>query len=342
MKEQLARRTELIISYNGYDLSEDIAKSITNFSYKDAAPGQLDEIEITIEDRGRNWQTPEWFPLQGDYIKATIKTVNWDKPGEIKKLPLGNFDVSTVEFAGEPDTLSIKAVSLPLKSNVRQEVRSKAWEKASLRSIAAEIAKRAKLKLQYLIKDNFTYNRKEQTMQSDLDFLNDLCVSEGVAVKITGNQLVLFDEFVFEKTKPVATIKRGKDNILSFSFSWDAAYAAYIACEVSYTSKKNKTLKARYVPPGAPKLGPILKINESASNQAEALRKAKKSLRDKNKENGTASISLAGDIRLAAGVTIMISGFGYFDNKYLVTSATHSLSSNGYTTDIEIRQALGW
>lgn len=342
MSGQLARRTELVITYNGWDLSEDIAKSITNFSYRDAPPGELDEIEITIEDRERNWQTPEWFPLQGDFIKAEIRTVNWDKPGEIKKLPLGSFDVSTVEFSGEPDILTIKAVSLPLQSKVRQEVRTKAWEKVTLKSIAADIAKRAGLKLQYLIKDTFTYDRQEQTEQSDLAFLNDLCVSEGVAVKVTGNQLVLFDEAVYEQADPVATIERGKDNISSFSFSWDAAYASYVACEVSYTTKKNKTIKARYTPPGAPKLGPVLKINESASSKAEALRKAKKSLRDKNKEIGKASLSLAGDIRFAAGVTIKISGFGYFDSKCLVLSVTHSLSSSGYSTDLEIRQVLGW
>lgn len=342
-KMQDARRAELHLTYNGVGLSLDIAKDAFDFTYTDAAPGSLDDISISLQDKDRLWQSPEWAPLQGDKIKAEIRTINWSKPGEVSKLPLGSFEVDSFTFSGPPDAVSIKAVSLPIAANIRQEKRTKAWEKVTLKTIAAEVAKKSGLKLNYLIKETFSYDRLDQTDQSDIEFLSEQAKSEGVAIKVTGGQLVLFDEFEYEKAPPVLTLTRGTDNILSYEFGWSAAYATYIACEISYTqAKSNKTIKATYKPPGAPSIGPILKINEQASSQAEAMRKAKKALREKNKEMSAARLTLVGDVRLAAGVTIMIEGFGNFDGKYLVVSATHQLGSGGYTTDIEIRQVLGW
>ncbi|MCM3141298.1 contractile injection system protein, VgrG/Pvc8 family [Brevibacillus sp. MER 51] len=338
-----ARRAELVVFYNGYDLSIDLAKYLIDFSYTDAAPGEADDIQITLEDRENNWQSPEWSPMQGDSIMAEIRTTGWEKPGEVQRLPLGTFEVNSVTSSGPPDKVSMKATSLPVSGNAKQEKRSKAWEKVTLKTMAADIAKRAGLKLNYLAPMNPTYDRIDQTEQEDLSFLYNQAKEEGIAIKVVSGQLVLFDEFEFEKSAPVATIKRGKDNILSYSFDWNAAYAAYVACEVTYTQAKEKnTLKAKYVPPGAPAIGPVLKINEQADSQAAALRKARKSLREKNKERSQASMTLMGDIRIAAGVTIMVEGFGAFDGKYLIVSATHNLSSSGYTTDMTMRQVLGW
>ena len=78
------------------------------------------------------------------------------------------------------------------------------------------------------------------------------------------------------------------------------------------------------------------------SSQAEALRVARNELRNKNKESGKASLSLMGDVRMAAGMTLTIKGWGKFDGKYIVVSAAHAVSSSGYTTNIEIRKVLGW
>lgn len=338
-----ARRAELVIFYNGYDLSLDLAKYLMSFSYTDAAPGEADDIQITLEDRENNWQSPAWMPVQGDRLVAEIRTIGWDAPGEIKRLPLGSFEVDSVTVSGPPDTVSIKATSLPLAGNAKQEKRTKAWEKITLRAMAAEIAQKAGLKLNYLAPVNPTYDRLDQTEQEDLAFLYGQAKEEGIAIKIASGQLVLFDEFEFEKAPPVATLTRGKDNILSYNFDWNAAYAAYVACEVSYTQAKAKnTIKVKYAPPGAPAIGPVLKINEQADDEAAALRKARKSLRDKNKERSQASLTLMGDIRLAAGVTIMVAGFGTFDGKYLILSANHSIGSSGYTTSLTMRQVLGW
>jgi len=339
---QDTRRAELLLEYNGKDISSDLTGSLISFTYNDAAPGSLDDIQITLEDRERKWQR-SWSPVEGDKIKARIQTKHWGKPGEVLKLPLGAFEVDAVDIAGPPDVVTIMAVSLPIGSNIRQEKRSKAWEKVSLKTIAADAAKKSGLKLLYEVQDNPTYDRLDQSDVSDLAFLFEQAKNEGIAIKIASGKLILFDEAEYERKPPVASIVRGKGNIVSYSFGWSTAYTAYRACVVTYTNAKDKkTFKATYTPPGAPAKGPILKINEQVDSNAAAVRLARKRLREKNKEAGKAGLSLAGDIRLAAGATIRLEGWGRFDGKYLIESASHSVSSGGYTTNIDIRKVLGW
>ncbi|KGE20637.1 phage late control D family protein [Paenibacillus wynnii] len=339
---QDARRAVLVINYNGKDISTDLTKSLIDFSYNDAASGALDDITLNLEDRAQNWQGP-WEPTAGDKIKAEIRTINWDKPGEIKKLPLGTFEVDTFDFAGPPDAVAIKAVSLPVSSNVRQERRTKAWEKVNLRTLADEVAKRAGLKLLYEATDNPSYDRLEQAGVSDLAFLLETATKEAIAIKVSGGNLILFDEFEYEKKAPITSITRGESNVINYNFNWSTTLVAYRACEVVYTnSKKKKTYRAAYTPPRAPKTGPILKINEQVDSQAAAIRLARKSLREKNKEAGKGSLTLMGDIRMATGLTITIKGWKRFDGKYIIESCTQSVGSGGYTTSIGIRKVLGW
>lgn len=195
---QDARRAVLVINYNGKDVTTDLAKSLTDFSYNDAAPGDADDISINLEDGAQNWQGP-WSPTEGDKIKVEIRTINWDKPGEIKKLPLGSFEVDTFDFTGPPDSVSIKALSIPIGADIRQEKRSRSWEKVALKTVAMQVAKSAGLKLLYETKDNPSYDRLEQSSMSDLSFLVDAAKKEGIAVKVVGGKLVLFDEAEYEK-----------------------------------------------------------------------------------------------------------------------------------------------
>jgi phage protein D len=386
-----ARRAQVVVNYNGKDITKELSDYLLDFTYTDAEPGTLDDLQINLEDKARKWSGP-WSPSAGDRIVAYIKTIGWDKPGEIKRLNCGSFEVDSIDFAGPPDTVSIKAVSLPVSTNVRQEKKTKAWESVTLKSIAAEIAKRAGFSLMYEAHGNPKYDRQDQTDVSDLAFLNDLCKQEGIALKVTGKKLVLFDEYIYEQKEPALTIERGVSDIISYGFTFSTQDVAYAACEVSYqpaaakkkTSKKKdekkdekkddkdktkaaatatdsketdkesktkkkkekaaqpKPIKVIYRPPGAPKDGPILKVSQSVGSQAEALNAARKSLREKNKEAGKATLSLMGHVGLAAGMTITIKGFGRFDGKYIIVSATHAVGGSGYTTNLEIRKVLGW
>lgn len=118
----------------------------------------------------------------------------------------------------------------------------------TLKSIAAEIAKRAGFSLMYEAHNNPKYDRQDQTDVSDLSFLNDLCKQEGIALKVTGKKLVLFDEYVYEQKPPALTIERGVSDIISYGFTFSTQDVAYAGCEVSYQpAAKKSTSKKKMI-----------------------------------------------------------------------------------------------
>ena len=65
-----------------------------------------------------------------------------------------------------------------------------------------------------------------------------------------------------------------------------------------------------------------------------------KRLRQKNKAEYSAEFTLVGDTRLVAGVTVQVAGWGMFDGKYIIESATHSVTASGYTLQVKLRRVL--
>lgn len=339
---QDARRAELMLIYNGKDVTKSLSASLLQCSYTDAKSGELDRLHISLQDRERLWQG-DWQPNEGDIIKAEIRVLNWTKPNESKTLPCGTFSVDSFGFSGPPDTVTIEALSLPGQTTVRQEERTKAWENVKLSTLAKEVAKRANLKLFYDTKNDPSYERIEQQQKSDLLFLMETAIKEGIAIKVSSGTLILFDEEKFEQQEPVLDIVRGKSNILTYKFNWNTVDAAYVACENSYEdTKAKKTVTVAYRPPKAPKTGPVLRISERADSEVAALRLCKARLRERNKAAHTASFTLVGDIRLASSSTINVVGWGRFDGKYIIESANHEVSGSGYIVHLETRKVLGW
>ncbi|MNW36147.1 phage late control protein GPD [compost metagenome] len=353
---QNARRSLVAVKYQGKNITQELSKYLSDFSYDDNAPGEQDQITLTLDDRERRW-IKTWKPKIGDRIIAEIRVTDWDKAGHKAKLNCGSFEVESIELSGPPNVVTITATAIPQAGQpALRESRTKAWEKVRLRTIAQEIANRARLILFYSVDINPTYERQDQSNESDFSFLSKLCADEGIAIKVSGSQLVLFDEIAYEKEEPVATIEYGKPPLVSYSFSETSTSTAYAACVVSYkptvsSSKKSektttgkgntKLITGSYTIPDM--TGPTLKINEKVETVAQAQRLAKNKLREQNKEAGLASFSLAGSVGLAAGVTITVKGFGRYDGKYIIIKSSHKVSAgSAYTTDIEVRRVLSW
>lgn len=334
------RRTEIEIIYEGANISRDIAPFLTSFSFADHGTGKADDLRITLADREGRWRDA-WMPSAGDKIQASIIPINWTAAGSRQALKCGTFEVDGVTFSGPPNTVTISASSLPVASGIKHEERSKAWEKMTLRQIAQTIARGAGLGLLYRVAD-VLYDRIDQTQQTDLAFLSRLADKEGAMLKLADLQMVFYDDTLLEQQQPVKTISYGSGAIKTFTIDYSAIGAAYTACELTYfDSDKGRTIKGTFRVPGA-EAGPTLKINERVESTAEAIRYARNALREKNREAQRASITLTGDIALVQGVTVDLAGFGRFDDRYLVETATHTVSNGGYETSLELRKVLNY
>jgi phage protein D len=331
-----ARRTKVKIIYQGVDITVDLEPYLLDFSFADNE-GKADDVQITLQDREGNWHDP-WLPGYGDKITASIITTNWKKEGQTESLNCGTFYVDDVDFDGPPDTVKIKALSIPLPAGGKNTQRSRVWENTTLSAIAAEAAAGSGLGLFYDAPD-YSYDRVDQIQQTDLSFTEMLAKKEGISVKVTDNQLILYDQLSYESKSSVRTLIKGESDILSYSFKKSIAEHQYKEVEVSYfDEEKKETIKYLYTVPGVEE-GPQLKINERVKSLDEAERRAIKAARENNKHEQTGKITLVGDVGLVQGMTVDVNGFGAYDAKYFIETSNHN-PTNGYTTEISLRKAL--
>ena len=328
----IALRTYINITYKGVNISKDIAEDLISFSYTDNESGTPDDIDITLKNDHGRWND-DWMPTLGDKIIASIIQ---EGRGAGKPLACGIFTLDQFDISlGGGSSVSMKGVSVPSEKSIRRTTKSRGWEKVKLSEIAADIASTGALKLTYATSVDPLYDRKDQTNISDLQFLKKLCDEEALNVKITNDQIVIFDPQEMDKKDPIRTIVIGSDYIIGNPKFSTQNHDTYSESTVEYSNpktgkKETYTEKSEKIKDGKP-----LKTVTRASTPAEAQRKAKAKLYKANQKEITGSISIMGDFSLVAGEVVSIIGAGKFDGKYKINKATHSLSS-GYVTTIEL------
>lgn len=332
-----ARKATVLVNYAGVNITQEISKDMLGFSYTDNASEEADNVNLTLKDEYKKWST-SWFPEKGDTITPVIKTTNWRWDGDSQKLPCGGFYVDEPEYSGRPRQLSLGAVSAPLNSNFKETKRSQTWRNITLQEIASKIAKRYGLQLEtYLEGNNPGYSSLEQTETPDASFLSDLCEEEALAMKVTDKKIIIFDESVFEQRAAVATVNESSSIVKSYSFRSSLSNTAYAGVNIKYyDANMGRNIEFLYQVRDGDK---IFELNSRVSNGQQAKRLARRKLRQLNKREYTGSLSLYGNVNIVGGACIILEGFGVFDGKYYVQSATHSIGS-GYTTDVDIRKVL--
>lgn len=358
-----ARRAYPKVIYNKVDISEALKPYLKSMEYTDMLTGQADDLQLTLEDRDGLW-LEAWFPDKGATLTASILTQYWTAPTEAEKeLPLGLFEIDEIECSAIPSETKIKAVSVPNNTTLRGEGRTRSWEGYTIQKIAQDIANNAGMQLNFSSKDNPTLERVEQTEQSDLAFLDKLCQDNGLSLKVTDNQIVIFDMADMEAAEPslifVRPTMKGLDTSVSIDVnsndmnsestlkrlkptSWrftSSVRDVYKSCTVEHSQGKKKAkISATFTDPIKTE-GKMLLVKKDVKSVEEAERMARKELREKNKDEVTGSITCMGDTNLSAGLTVTVKGFGKFDGKYILSQVKHSLGS-GYTCSVDLRRCL--
>ena len=354
----LARRCWLEIKYipadtkEAVDISEDISRYFLSMDYSEAMSGEADDLTITLEDRIQIW-LESWLPEdEGNMLDVTVHILNRISLSDGETVVhLGKFELDELTIEGMPSTVKLKGVSIIGEGSLRSERKNQTWEKITLRKIASDIAARNKLKLLFDSDEDPEQDHIEQADQSDLEFLNKLCKSNGLSLKVTPDQLIIFDDYKYETKEAMITVFKpgieasgGKDIWLRWLENYtfrNKTRDTYTSCEVkTQKGKKKEVIEGKFVDPNGKKGGRVLKISHQVKDEAEAQRLAKKKLREKNKEKTTGSFSTIGNFNLSAGVTIDLKNFGKFDGKYIIVKVNHTISSNDFKTGVEIRKCL--
>lgn len=316
--------TSILITYENKNITQDIAPFLLSFSFNDNSGGNADDISLSLEDRKGTWIN-HWLPSKGDKIQASIESNQ-------NILPLGIFEVDEINYSCPPRVLSIKAISSGVKNNLTSEKKNRAWENVNLSRIAKDLAANANLGVYFGASQDYFFERKEQSHQSDLEFLKELCANYNLDVKINDGKIIIHEINSSENFS--SEINSQDKKIISWKFTSKSA-GIFKAAKVSYHhAQKGETIEAEYEDDSVEGSEKVLEISERVENNSQALDIAKEKLQNANAKEISGSISLIGDTRFLAGVNILCSDFGMFSGKYFVERVTHNISRSGYQTEL--------
>lgn len=329
-----ARRTSAKIFINGQDSTEDLSNHLEKIQYVDNLSGSVDTVELQLCDVDKLFLN-DWRIERGDTLEITL-VKNWTETEET--LELKTFEVDEINFSMPPSIMRIKGNSVPQNSYLRQVDESKSFEHIKLSKIAQDIATEAGMELFFRADYDPEIERAERGEESALTFLEKLCRDNYLALKVSDNQIIIFDERELDAAEPALTIRAG-DAILKRIDIKAKLTDVYKACEVNYQHSKHAEKYSAKIEDPTKSTGKTLKINKKVNSQAEAERLAECELREHNKKENQLTLTCAGDFRLVAGNVIALESFGVFDGNFLIEKATHTVG-NGYEVRVECRKCL--
>ena len=340
MTEGKARRFEIKLWIGGHDATDYTAPYLKELTYTDSADGEADDLQFTLHDRDGHWSS-DWRPSKGTKVKCTAVCRSWEEPGKDLKLLCGEFVIDEIEYSGPPTQVRIKALTSAMTTGLRDSRKSRAWQNSSFRAVAGQIAQEHNLELQY-DGDPCTFERKDQRSDSDLGFLNRQCRENGFHCKVHDGKLVIRDGRKAEMQDAVLAIpmQGSMYSPTSWSFKTSSADTGYTKAKSVYTDPKKGRTHTAVVEAdhsGADDdVDKNITLDGRTESPADALRKARAKLQEKNEKENTCSIEMLGCPKLYAGQVISLTGFGVFAGNFLIKKATHKFSSSGYTTSLEL------
>jgi hypothetical protein len=328
------RRVSPVIVYENADISRFVDPYLLRLTYTDYAEGQADDLEIALADRDRLWQS-DWYPVKGDKVEADLECKYWGGLREDIRFRLGVFEVDEISFTGPPSKVRIMAHSAKVTGAMREK-KTRAWENMDLATIVSQIASEHGLETMLQVDDPPGYARKDQTEQSDLEFIQRLCKAHNLYAKLAENKIIVSDQ---EKLEDVVAGAIDAAEVTRYSFR-DKTHKIYKACRVTYWDPSEKQEHTHTeTDPQAPATGDTLVINERVEDLSKAIERAQKELERANKWELTGSITLPGRPDIAAGVSVNLAGFGAVSGKHFVEQTTHTYNrQQGYTTRLSLRR----
>jgi len=326
------RKVKLNFTYEGKDISADIAPHVLGWSYTDFSHGKADDFQVNLEDSRGLWKG-SWFPQKGALIRAGIEA-------DGKRLSFGSFAIDEITASGPPSTVTIKAASSLITKPLRREKKTRAWENITFQQIVSEIAGAHGLTGFYSA-GNLDFKRIDQREESDLTFLKRLADENGLNLKLSEEKIIVFEGKKFEEQPAVLFVRPKEDGLTRYNFT-SKSHDIFRACQVTYRDPEGKQdLVHVFTPPNAPTMGQVLKVNARVESLGQAETRARNELRRKNKNEITGSLSFMGRPDLLGGMNIELSGFGYFSGKYFIEEARHAQTA-AYETTCKIRKVMNY
>ena len=346
-----ARYAETIALYNGG--SYNLTKYLSSLQYTDNASDTLDSISLELDLNAMN-AAGGFNPQKGEDLDIYIIMRNWYVNGKHEEYHCGNFVIDEISITGAPRVMTVKGVSQPADSELKDRQRSKAWTNVTLRQLVEEIQGKYSMPNLFFNCQDVTIEKIEQTNETDLQFLQNVCKKYGVCLKCYKTGFVLYDEAAYEARESYNFYGEYPSNAVSGSnegytdwttheiqpdYNWTTSLQGlYTGAELRYKNpkKKKETITVKV---GTEEK--VLYINEQVKDQSEAEKVAKARLNAQNRNATTITFKpTVFDHALFSTYNIDIRNCGMCDGKYFVDRVEITLDSGGLTQNVTARKII--
>ena len=320
------RAVSAYVGINGVNVWGDIKDYVRELTYIDVASGETDSFDILLHDVNDHWLN-DWLIDKGTLIDAKIKLKNWEYQGDDRWTDCGEFLCDSLGVKGFPLDISIKTLALPVQGTKN----TKKWENITISAIAQDICNHLGVELLYYA-DDLKLKSRQQSQQTDINFLYSLCNEYGLGMKVFRHKIVIFDLAEYDKVIPAVTYILPQiidDNGFSLTDNEDGTYTGVKATYKIEGSDNSKT----YTLGTSEKM---IVLDNAGSSLKEAEIKAKAALYKANVEAVKLKFVTTKGIPFYSGTNYYFYGIGKYSGAYGIDKVTHSIDeTNGYSVTVE-------
>jgi len=225
-----ARSTVVETTFQGVNVTDSLRPFLKSCSYSESRSEESDDFQILLHDRDDLW-VKSWLidvinaverskrtqKNTGFMINGALVQKNWHSDGKDRMLSFGQFQLDEVVAKAPPREITIKGTALPYGIGVQQANKTRKFESVRLNNIAERISKESGMSVIFESAINPLYTRIDQNNISDIVFLQQLCNSAGVSLKVTNNIIVMIDNAAFVAKPAVFDINRTDKAVLGYS-----------------------------------------------------------------------------------------------------------------------------
>ena len=316
----------LKVLYNGKNITADLSKSLTSFTYTDNME-EADTLDIEVEDSEQKWQN-EWYPEKGAKIEAEIG-IEGDEV-----LNCGTFEIDEIEFRGAPDSVNIRCIAAGFKTGAKRTEKNHVHENKTLSEIVRTIAQDAGLEVVGKVSD-IRVGRLVQQRKNNLRQLKKLATQYGYTFNVRDKKAIFIKNTELEKKESVEIYD--KTELLNFSLA-DKSTGTYQSASIRYHNPMTgNVVKHTEQEGGLQNTDDTLELPFTAESEAQAIEMTKSALAKANKMQQSGSISLPGSSLLVSGNVIGLRRLGRLSGDYVIKSSSHSITnSEGWVVDAEV------
>ena len=354
-----------MLTINSKDITGNISNRLRSLTLTDNRGFEADQLDIELDDADGLVE----LPIRGAVLTLFL---GWKGFALVGK---GSFTVDEVEHRGAPDTVTVRARSADFRGTLNSR-REESWHDTTLGGVVEAIAARNKLGSSVAPElAKIPLPHVDQSQESDVKFLTRLAERNGGEISVKAGKLLLIKagRGVTASGKAIqqVTISRSDGDRHQFSIADRGAYTGVTAkwlhtkdpkpqaqkVKLTRKEKEKKTSTAAHPKAKTPVKVPearegeymageadnVFALTTIFASKAQAMRAAQAKWDKLQRGVAEFSISLAmGRADLYPETPVRVTGFKRVidEQSWIITKVTHSLSSGGFTTSLELEVKL--